>query len=87
MFNFFDEIKKGIANVEPDLLNSYNLVNISGRVLYVEGHKGLTTLSKELIAFKVKRGRAVVEGKNMTLVELTENTMKIVGEISKVEVF
>lgn len=87
MFNFFDEIKKGIANVEPDLLNSYNIVNISGKILYVEGHKGLTTLSKELVAFKVKRGRIVVEGKNMYLNELTENTMKIVGEIVKVEVF
>lgn len=87
MFNFFDEIKKGLSNVEPDLINSYNIVNISGKILYVEGHLGLTTLSKEMISFKVKRGRVVVEGKNMLLNELTENTMKIVGDIVRVEVF
>ncbi len=85
MFNFFDEIKKNFKSIEP--LNSYNLVNISGKILYVEGHKGLTTLSKEMIAFKVKNGRIVVEGKNLILNELTENTMKIVGEIVKVEAF
>lgn len=85
MFNFFDEIKKNFKSIEP--LNSYNLVNISGKILYVEGHKGLTTLSKEMIAFKVKNGHIVVEGKNLILNELTENTMKIVGEIVKVEAF
>lgn len=86
MFNFFDEIKKGLKGVETDLLNSYNLVNISGKVLYVEGHKGITILSKERVAFKVKHGRVTVEGKNLILQELTENTMKIVGEIRLVEV-
>ena len=85
MFNFFDEIKKGTV-VEPDLLNSYNLVNISGKILYVEGHKGLTLLSKEIITFKVKSGRVCVEGKDMVLSELSENTMKILGQIDKVEV-
>lgn len=87
MFNFFDEIKKNVKGYDPQLLSSYHLVNISGHILYVEGHLGLTTLSKELVAFKVKRGRIVVEGKNLVLAELTENTLKIVGEIGKVEVF
>lgn len=85
MFNFFDEIKKGIDAIEPTL-NSYNLVNISGKLLYVEGHKGLTLLSKDIISFKIKGGRINVEGKDLVLNELTENTMKIVGQIIKVEV-
>ena len=86
MFNFFDEIKRGIKSVDSELLNSYNLVNISGKILYVEGHKGLTLLSKEMITFKVKNARVMVEGKDLTLCELTENTLKVVGQISKVEV-
>lgn len=85
MFNFFEEIKKNLP--QDLLLTSYNLVNLSGKLLYVEGHKGLTTLSKECIAFKVKGGRIVVEGKNMILIELTQDTMKISGQISKVEAF
>ncbi len=82
MFNFFDEIKNNLVVVEK-----YNLVNISGQILYVEGHLGLTNLSKENISFRVKGGRIVVEGENMLLAELSENTMKIVGNIKKVEAF
>lgn len=87
MFNFFDEIKKNVAKIEPKLLGNYNIVNISGRILYVEGHCGLNVLSRENITFKVKHGRIVVEGKNLILDELSENTLKIVGEIIKVEAF
>ena len=84
MFNFFDEIKKNVG-IESDV-TTYNLVNIGGKVLYVEGHQGLTILSKEMIAFKVKRARITVEGKDMKLFELTDSTMKIVGQICKVEI-
>ena len=41
MFNFFDEIKD-IKNIS--IVEKYNLVNISGQILYVEGHLGLTNL-------------------------------------------
>ncbi len=85
MFNFFDEIKKSVGSVEQNL-QSYNLVMLSGRALYVEGHLGLSLLSKELIGFKVKRGRVTVEGENLVLHELTENTLTITGQIKKVEV-
>jgi sporulation protein YqfC len=84
MFNFFDEIKD-IKNIS--IVEKYNLVNISGQLLYVEGHLGLTNLSKENISFRVKGGRIVVEGENMTLAELSENTIKIIGNIKKVEAF
>lgn len=84
MFNFFDEIKKSVG-LENDVL-AYNLVNVGGKILYVEGHQGLTILSKEMIAFKVRRARVTVEGKDLKLFELTDSTMKIVGQIGKVEV-
>ncbi len=84
MFNFFDEVKN-LKNMT--ITDKYNIVNISGQILYVEGHLGLTNLSKENISFRVKGGRVVVEGTNMMLAELSENTLKIVGEIKKVEAF
>ncbi len=86
MFNFFDEVKKSLSEVDKNLLSSYNIVNISGRILYVEGHIGLTELSKEIITFKVKGGRVIVDGKDMILAELSDSTMKIIGVIKKVEV-
>ena len=54
-------------------------------MLYVEGHTGLLSLSKEIISFKVKRNVITVYGTDMILSELSENTIKITGEINNVE--
>lgn len=83
MFNFFSEIKKCLKY--KSISDSYNLINISGTILYVEGHLGLTLISKEKICFKVKNGRVSVEGENLNLVELADDTLKIFGKIKKTE--
>lgn len=85
MFNFLSEIKENLKGSKNLDLSSFNIINISGKMLYVEGHLGLVTLSKEVISFKVKKGVVLVEGKDMVLSELSENTIKIVGTIKKVE--
>ncbi len=85
MFNFFNEVKDNLKNTNKMELDSFNLVNISGKILYVEGHLGLVTLSKEIISFKVKKAVIMVEGKDLVLSELSENTLKICGTIKKVE--
>lgn len=85
MFNFLGEIKDNIKNSKNLNLDSFNIINVSGRLLYVEGHLGLVSLSKELISFKIKKGVIMVEGSDMILAELSENTIKICGSIKKVE--
>lgn len=87
MFNFFEEIKGQLRRVDKNLLSSYNMVNLSGKILYVEGHLGLTVLSPTVIAFKIKKGRVEVEGENLFLSELSSNTLKIEGQIKRVEEF
>ena len=83
MFNFFSELKK-IAKNEK-FVDKYNLINMSGKILYIEGHTGVCKLSHTLIAFKVKGGMIAVEGEDMSLAELSETTIKIVGQIKRVE--
>lgn len=85
MFNFFNEIKEILKNPKGFDLNGYNIINLSGQILYVEGHLGLVTLSKTLISFKVRKAVVVVEGEDMILAELSDNTIKICGKIKKVE--
>jgi len=85
MFNFLNEVKENIKIPKELGFESFNMINISGKLLYVEGHLGLVTLSKELISFKVKKGVIMVEGVDMILAELNENTIKICGIIKKVE--
>ena len=83
MFNFFNEVKASLKEVEK--LDNFHLINISNRMLYVEGHRGLLTLTKDIISFKVRGGVVMVEGSGLYLLELTENTIKISGDIKKVE--
>lgn len=82
MINFFNELKK---EYKLPALSEYNLVNITGKALYVEGHLGLMTLSKEQISFRVKHGVIIVEGFGLTIKELSENTLLIEGKIKKTE--
>ncbi len=85
MFNFFDELKKKSSNSQ--LLESFNIVNMSGKLVYVEGHLGVTVIGENMIAFKIKNGRIVVEGQDLKLSEIGHNTMIIQGKIVKMEQF
>ena len=86
MFNFFNELKKTLSHYSPQIIDSYHLVNVSGKMLYIEGHLGLISLSKESIKLKIKNGCVIIEGEGLILSELTDSTMKIVGNIKKTEV-
>ncbi len=85
MFNFFDEIKKNVKRIKDKKLLGFNIINISGEILYVEGQLGVLSLSKENISFKVSGGVIVVDGQDLYLVEMSETTLKIAGKIKKVE--
>lgn len=87
VFNFFNEIKNKASGIDYNLLNEYNIINLSGKLLYVEGHQGVTIISSDMVAFKIKKGRVVVEGKELVLSELTSNTLLLQGVIIKVEIF
>ena len=80
MFNFFSEIKKGVSEIKGKI-SPYQLVMVGDNLLYVEGKINLMTLSQEVIVFKVDGGVIIVNGKNLGLKELTENTIKIFGKI------
>jgi sporulation protein YqfC len=85
VFNFFNEIKEGIKNI--NVTNEYNIVNVSGRLVYIEGHKGLLILSKEKMNLKLKKGYISVLGHDLVLSELYDQCIKISGKIQKIEVF
>lgn len=86
IFNYFGELKKEL-NLPDTILNSYNIINIGGHFVYIEGHLGLLTLSTEKISFKIKKGIVEVKGKDMFLKELTPNTIIVQGKVYKIEVF
>ena len=85
MFNFFDEIKSGIKNLDTN--GDYNIVNVSGKICYVEGHKGLLVLGREQVVLKIKNAKLSIEGQALSLRELYDDCIKISGKIQKIEVF
>lgn len=85
IFNYFEELKKE-HNLPESLFNNYNIVNINGKFVYVEGHKGLLLLGNEHISFKIKNGFIDVKGASMKLKNLSESTLIIEGKIYKIEV-
>lgn len=84
MFNFFSEIKNELKL--PNFDGGYNLVNINGKAIYVEGHKGLVSLSEETVRFKVKDKIISVEGEFLKLKILSSVTLSITGEINSISI-
>lgn len=85
MFNFFDDLKKEFK-FQPNALMAFNLVMVSNSLIYLEGHKGLLKLSDDNVCVRVKKGVVCVLGKNLKIAEMTQKTIAISGEISKIEV-
>lgn len=86
MFNFFSELKKHFA-LSDSLFSSYQIINLSNKFLYIEGHKGVLNFSTEMITFKVKNGVITVQGKCLYISEISNDTLAISGEIKSIEVF
>ena len=84
MFNFFSEIKNELKL--PNFEGGYNLVNINGKAVYVEGHKGLVSLSNELVRFKVKDKIISVNGRELKLKILSSVTLSVTGKIDSINV-
>lgn len=83
MFNFFDEIKKKVGNNK--IFEDYNVILASGRLLYIEGHCGLLIIRNDLMVLKVKNAKLEICGNNLSINELTENTILIEGNICEVK--
>ena len=64
---------------------SYRYVNLSGRAVYIQGHKGFTVISEEAMALKVPgRKKLTVTGKGMCVQYLSGDDAVIAGEIGSV---
>lgn len=84
MFNFFEQIKNELM-LETSMFDSYNLINMSNKIVYVEGHRGVFLISEDCISFKIKKGVILVYGENLVLKKITKTTLTIQGNIKKVE--
>lgn len=83
MFNFFSELKSKFKDVENKVA-PYQCVMLGDFLLYVEGFVSLITYTSSIVVFKVKGGVITIEGKNMSIKEMSPSTITIGGEITQV---
>lgn len=81
MFNFFNELicDYGLT------VDSFNLVNISNKFVYVEGINKVVCLKDNQISVKVKKGFINIFGQNLVVKRITKTTISIVGKIFNIE--
>ena len=54
-------------------------------LLYMEGFSGIITLSQDSVVFRVKSGVVSVFGENLSIKEMSPNTITVCGKIKQVE--
>lgn len=84
MFNFFDSLKQKYQIIQSKI-SPEQCVMLGDYLLYVEGFASIVTLSSEAVVFKVKSGVISVFGDNLSIKEITPNTITICGKIKQVE--
>ncbi|MBO5884999.1 MAG: YabP/YqfC family sporulation protein [Clostridia bacterium] len=84
MFNFFNEIISDYG-LENNLLNSFNIINMSNKIVYIEGQKGLFSISSTKISILVKNLKINILGENLVVKKITETTITVMGKIKQIE--
>ena len=83
MFNFFKELVEDASCKEE--FSSFNIVNMSNKIVYVEGIKKVMSISSSLITVKVKGYVVKIVGNELVIKKITSNTLLVKGEILSVE--
>lgn len=84
MFNFFNELILDYG-LENSQINDFNIINISNKLIYIEGQKGVFSISDTKICIKVKKYKINIIGDSLVIKRITENTLVIVGKITRIE--
>ena len=87
-FNFFYELKKQFKMLVNKSQISTNIVLVNFSKLYIEGPLEVLKTSEEFIELKLRKQELRVEGNKLEIVELSDSSLYVSGEIkgvSKVE--
>ena len=81
MFDFIDELKELKNNAV-----GYRYINYGGKLVIVQGYKDILFFDDTIVTLKLKTGELSVLGTKLVVTEFSTNSIKIVGNISKIEV-
>ncbi len=64
----------------------YRVTLINGGELLIEGHKGITEYLEGALSVRIRGGKLLVTGEDLTVKEINEQELLLVGKVDRVEV-
>lgn len=80
---FLDELSKITGLPISETFHDYKIINIGGKVIYVQNYIKLLTYNQEQIVLKIKNNELVIDGKDLKIAELGEKNILVKGHINK----
>ncbi len=85
MFSFFSEMVEKSGIPMDTILNGFRVVNLSNKMVYIEGFLKIVSFEGEFVNLKMKKGMLKVVGENLKIKNLNTNTVLICGNVFSVE--
>ena len=80
---FYDELRD-IISEGKEIFSESKIIISDSRGVYVEGHKGLLSISNEEISCKLKKGLLKISGNNLRISSVMKDVLSVVGKIDNV---
>lgn len=80
----FEEFSNAIGLPIGQTFKEYQYINVGGKFLCVQNYLKLLVYQPDKIVLKVRNNELIVDGKNLVISELEENTVIIKGEIRQI---
>lgn len=85
MFHFFNEINNMLELPITSVTLSYEYVNLSGKVIYVQGYRDILNFDDTNIILKLKDGELHISGQNLNIRDLNPHSILIEGKVFGVQ--
>ena len=81
-----DELDTYVSKELGVTLKEYRYTNIGGKMIYLEGQRGIVTLTNEEVSFKLKTKTFTIKGTDLFIKYYDNNTALVYGSIVSVVV-
>ena len=82
--SFFNDIILKLGLNIDDSIGGHKITIVDSKGVLVEGHKGLLDYGKNKISIKLKKGNIIINGENLSVIELNEEELFVKGNIFNV---